>query len=149
MNLITENKKAYYNYFVVEEIEAGIVLKGSEVKSVKNRQISISEGYAKVENGEVFLYNVNITPYSKSTIERLNPKRKRKLLLTKREIKRLFGKTQIRGLTLIPLKVYVNKRGLIKVLLGLCRGKKLIDKREELKRRDMERMARKEGKWAF
>ncbi len=147
--ILAENRKAYHNYFVLEEIEAGIVLKGSEVKSAKNGQISIAEGYAKVEDGEVFLYNVNITPYKMSTIEKPDPKRKRKLLLTKREIKRLFGKTQIRGLTLIPLKVYINERGFIKILLGLCKGKKLVDKREELKRRDMQRMMRREGKWVF
>ena len=147
--ILAENRKAYHNYFVLEEIEAGIVLKGSEVKSAKNGQISIAEGYAKVEDGEVFLYNVNITPYKMSTIEKPDPKRKRKLLLTKREIKRLFGKTQIRGLTLIPLKVYINERGFIKILLGLCKGKKLVDKREELKKRDMQRMMRREGKWVF
>ncbi len=139
MKIIATNRKAEHDYYILERYEAGIVLEGSEVKSVKNGNISIKEGYAKIEDGEIYLLNVHITPYEKSSAFSPDPKRKRKLLLHKHEIKRLLGKVQRRGFTLIPLKVYINDRGYVKIELGLCKGKKLIDKREEIKRKELER----------
>lgn len=139
MKVIATNKKAEHDYYIFERYEAGIVLEGSEVKSARNGNISIKEGYAIIENGEIYLINVHISPYEKTSSFQPDPKRKRKLLLHKHEIKRLIGKVQRRGFTLIPLKVYINERGYIKVELGLGKGKKLIDKREEIRRKEAER----------
>jgi len=139
MKVIATNKKAEHDYYILERYEAGIVLEGSEVKSARNGNISIKEGYAIIENGEIYLINVHISPYEKTSSFQPDPKRKRKLLLHKHEIKRLIGKVQRRGFTLIPLKVYINERGYIKVELGLGKGKKLIDKREEIRRKEAER----------
>ena len=133
------NRKAYKDYVIIEKIEVGIELAGTEVKSVRNGQVSLDEGYAKVEGGEVFLHDVHIAPYAQGNIFNKNPKRKRKLLLHRHEIRRLFGKATLRGLTLIPLRLYFNNRGLAKLELALCRGKKVGDRREELKRKAMER----------
>jgi len=138
------NRKAYHEYFVEETYEAGIQLYGTEVKSLRSHGVDLSGGYARVESNEVFMYDVHVAPYSHGNVHNRNPKRKRKLLLKKEEIKRLFGKAQLRGLTLIPLKVYFSTRGFAKVELGLCRGKKDIDRREELKKRAMEREDRAE-----
>ncbi|HOK23395.1 MAG TPA: SsrA-binding protein SmpB [Candidatus Hydrothermia bacterium] len=136
--IIVKNQKAYHDFEILETYEAGIVLKGSEVKSVKEGKVSLKEAYADIRNGEVYIINMHITPYEKDRISKLNPLRPRKLLLHKYEIKRLIGKVKERGFTLIPLMV-VEKRNLIKVVLGLGRGKKLYEKREELKKRIVER----------
>ncbi|MGB9677067.1 MAG: SsrA-binding protein, partial [Candidatus Ratteibacteria bacterium] len=133
-----ENKSAYHNYEIFERIEAGIVLKGSEVKSIRDGKIAFKDSYAKVENGEVFLYNFYIAPYQ-SSFEKINPLRKKKLLLNKNEIKRLEKKVSEKHLTLIPISVYFNNRGLAKIELGIAKGKKLFDKRRELKEREIER----------
>jgi SsrA-binding protein len=141
------NRKAFHDYFVEETYEAGIALYGTEVKSLRGHGVDLSDGYARVENDEVFLYDVHVAPYKQGNIHNKDPKRRRKLLLKKDEIKRLFGRTTLRGLTLIPLKVYFNARGIAKVELGLCRGKKDIDRRETLKRRAMDREDRLEAKF--
>lgn len=147
MTVVATNRKALHNYIILEKFEAGIELAGTEVKSLRAAKISLDEGYAKVENGEVFLHNVHIAPYEQGNIFNRDPERKRKLLLHRHEIKRLFGKTTLRGLTLIPLRIHFNKRGLAKVELALCRGKKLIDRRETLKRRALEREDRQARQW--
>jgi SsrA-binding protein len=142
MEVVATNRKARRDYTIEETYEAGIQLYGTEVKSLRSKNASLDGSYAGVENGEVFLYDAHIAPYVQGNIFNRDPKRRRKLLLNRDEIKRLFGKTQIRGFTLIPLKVYFNNRGLAKVELGLCRGKKQHDKREEIKKRDLARLER-------
>ena len=136
---ITENRRARHDYHIIDTYEAGIALEGMEVKSLREGKVSLQEGYARVENGEVFLYDVHISPYSHSSIQRYEPKRRRKLLLHKKEIRRLFGRTQQSGFTLIPLRMYFTQRGVAKVLLALARGKHLYDKREDLKRETLNR----------
>lgn len=138
VSAVATNRKAYRDYSVIESLEAGIQLAGTEVKSLRAGQVSLDEGYARVENDEVFLYDVHIAPYAQGNIFNKDPKRRRKLLLHRDEIKRLFGKTTLRGLTLVPMKLFFNERGIAKVELALCRGKKSYDRREELKRRAME-----------
>ncbi len=146
MEIVATNRKARRDYTVEETYEAGIQLFGTEVKSLRNHAISLDGSYAGVANNEVFLYEANIAPYSHGNIFNRDPKRKRKLLLNRDEIKRLYGKTQVRGFTLIPLKVYFNDKGIAKVELGLCRGKKVYDHREEIKKRDLARLERQAEK---
>lgn len=133
-----ENKKVYFDYEILEKTEAGIALKGSEVKSIREGRVSFNDSYAKVENGEVFLYNFYIGPYPFSR-EKIDPLRKKKLLLKKNEIRRLERKVSEKGLTLVPVSVYFNNRGLAKVELALAKGKKLFDKRREIKEREVKR----------
>lgn len=147
MKPVALNRKAEHNYFVYDRYEAGIVLIGTEVKSLRQGKVSLTDGYAAIENGEVFLYNVHISPYAQGSIFNKDPKRKRKLLLKKFEIRKLYGKTKERGFTLIPLKIFFNKKGMAKVELGLCKGKKLYDKREELRRRELKREKARLRKW--
>jgi SsrA-binding protein len=139
VKIVATNRKAYHNYEIFETYIAGIELLGTEVKSARAGNVSLNGGYATVEGGEVFLHDVKIAPYQKASAFNHEPTRTRKLLLTKSEIKRLYGKVRERGFTLIPLKFFFNDRGWAKVELGLAKGKKLIDKREELKRRAIER----------
>jgi len=136
--ILTRNKKAEHEYFIEERYEAGIELKGTEVKSCKNRSVNLKDGFARIENGEVFLYNIHISPYNEGNQFNHEPTRTRRLLLHKREIKRLIGLTQQKGYTLVPLSVYV-KQGKVKVELGLAKGKQKHDKREAIKRKTMER----------
>jgi SsrA-binding protein len=141
--LVCQNKKAFHDYEIVETFEAGMVLLGTEVKSLREGRANLKDSYAKVKKGEVFLYGLHISAYSHASYENHDPERVRKLLLHNHEIKRMLGKTQERGFALIPLKIYFNK-GLAKVELALARGKKDYDKRESIKRkeenREMERM---------
>lgn len=137
--VVCKNKKAYHDYHIDEVIEAGMVLKGSEVKSLRAGKANLRDGYAKIKNGEVFLHNVHISPYSHATYDAPAPLRARKLLLSKREIKKLIGKVQEKGLALIPLKIYFISSGKAKLALGLARGKKLYDKRASLKKRESDR----------
>ncbi len=139
MTPVATNRKALRDYNVLEKFEAGVSLAGTEVKSLRAGTVSLDEGFARVENGEVFLYDVHMAPYEQGNIHNKEPKRRRKLLLHKHEIRRLFGKAILRGLTLIPLRIYFTQRGIAKVEIALCRGKKQVDRREELKRRAMER----------
>jgi SsrA-binding protein len=140
--VVATNRKAFHNFSIEETFEAGIVLEGSEVKSLRNGNVSLKESYALVEKGEVYLYNMHIAPYEKASAYSPDPKRKRKLLLHKWEIRRLIGKVRERGYTLIPLKVYF-KGPFAKIELGLAKGKKKYDKRKELaekaERRELER----------
>lgn len=144
--VVCTNKKAYHNYLVDEVIEAGMVLLGPEIKSLRAGRGNIRDGYANIKDGEVFLYNVHISPYKFATHFSLEPMRVRKLLLHKREIKRLIGKVRVKGFVLIPLKIYLNDRGKAKLALGLCRGKRLYDKRSDLKKKESDRDIEREVK---
>ena len=133
---IAQNKKAYRDYEVIESLEAGIELKGSEVKSLRAGKISLNDSFARFEGSELILYNTHISPYAEASYMNVEPVRPRKLLLHKGQIRKLTGHMAQRGLTLVPLKVYFNARGYAKVEIALCKGKKLYDKREDLKRRE-------------
>ena len=136
--LIAQNKKAYHDYFVDDTYEAGISLFGTEVKSVRQGKVNLKDSYVSVKTGEAFLIGAHISPYEKGNIFNRDPLRSRKLLLHKREIAKLIGLTAQEGYTLIPLKMYF-KGSYVKVLLGVCRGKKNYDKREDIARRDAKR----------
>ncbi len=143
--LIANNKKAYHEYFVDEKYEAGIVLVGTEVKSLRMGKCSIKEAFIGIDKGEMFIYGMNISPYEKGNIFNKDPLRPRKLLVHGYEIDKLSGKIKEKGLTLVPLEVYFTK-GKAKVEFGLCRGKKLYDKREAIAKKDYERETRREFK---
>jgi SsrA-binding protein len=136
--VVASNRKARHEYEILDTFEAGIALRGPEVKSLRNGKANLTDGYAVIRRGEVFLANVHIGAYEKAWRENLEPRRERKLLLHRAEISRLEGKVAERGLTLIPLQLYF-KNGRAKVELGLCRGKRRHDKRESIRRREMER----------
>jgi SsrA-binding protein len=137
--LVCQNKKARHDYFIDEVMEAGIALMGPEVKSLREGRGNLVDSYAKIDKGEVFLHNMHITPYPYAHYLNLDPVRTRKLLLNKREIKRLIGKTEEKGYTLIPTKVYFSKKGLAKVELALAKGKRKYDKRRALKEKELKR----------
>ncbi len=139
------NKKARYEYDIVDTIETGIVLVGTEVKSVRQRRVSIQEAYAKIISGELYLVGMNISAYEMGNRYNHEPTRDRKLLLHKQEIKRLTGKLKERGFTMIPLKIYL-KNGKVKVLMGLGRGKTKYDKRKAIQKRDLDREIQREMK---
>lgn len=143
--LIANNKKAYHDYFVEEKYEAGIALAGTEVKSLRMGKCSIKESFVKIDKEEVFIHNMNISPYEKGNIFNKDPIRTRKLLLHKSEIRKLIGKIKEKGYTLIPLSVYFCG-SLVKVEVGLCKGKKLYDKREDIAKKDAKREAEREFK---
>lgn len=133
---IATNRKAYRDYEIIESLEAGIELKGSEVKSLRDGKINLNDGFARLEQGEIMLYNTHISPYAQASYLNVDPVRPRKLLLHKKQISKLSGGVAQRGFTLVPLKVYFSGRGLVKVELALCRGKKQYDKRSDIKRRE-------------
>ena len=135
---ITVNRKAYHDYHIMERFEAGIVLKGSEIKSIRLGRVNLRDAYAKPENGELWLYNSHIASYDAASYNTHEPTRPRKLLLHRKEIDNLAGTVTQRGLTLVPLRLYI-KNGIAKVELGVARGKKIYDKRETLARREAER----------
>lgn len=143
--LLAQNKKAYHDYFIEKNYEAGIELVGTEVKSIRMGKTSIKESYIKINNGEVFILGMHITPYEKGNIFNKDPLRTRKLLLHRREINALAGAVSIEGYTLVPLKVYL-KEGLIKLEIGLAKGKKLYDKRETLRKKEISRNAERNFK---
>lgn len=143
--VVVTNKKARFQYEIVEVFEAGIVLQGTEVKSLRTGKANLQDSYATIKDGEVFLYNMHISPYEKGNIFNHDPNRVRKLLLHKLEIKRLTGKVLERGMTLVPVKIYF-KNGRAKVELGLARGKSQVDKRKDITRRDEQRMMEREFK---
>lgn len=145
MKLIANNKKAYHDYFILETYEAGIALHGTEVKSLRMGKCSIKEAFIRVENEEVFIYGMHISPYEKGNIFNKDPLRVRKLLLHKYEIRKLLGKTKEKGMTLVPLKVYL-KDSLVKVEIGLAKGKKLYDKRQDIAKKDQQREAQRDFK---
>lgn len=143
--LIANNKKARFDYFIEAEYEAGIALCGTEVKSLRMGKCSIKEAFIKIENNEVFVYNMHISPYEKGNIFNKDPLRIKKLLLHKAEISKLQGQVAQKGYTLVPLSVYL-KGSLVKVQIGLARGKKLYDKREDIAKKDQRRQAEKDFK---
>lgn len=144
MKTICTNKKAYHDYHIEDKFEAGIVLTGTEVKSLREGKANLKDSYAKIKNGEVYLINAHISPYSCGNIFNHDPKRDRKLLLHRREINRLIGKVNERGYTVVPLALYFNKKNIAKVELGIAKGKTQYDKRESIKRRDEKRLAERE-----
>lgn len=145
MKLVANNKKAYHDYFIEDKYEAGVVLHGTEVKSMRMGKCSIKEAFIRIENGEVFAYGMHVSPYEKGNIFNKDPLRVKKLLLHKQEINKLAGKITEKGYTLVPLQVYF-KDGKAKVEIGLARGKKLYDKRQDIARKDQRREAEKEFK---
>ena len=143
--LIANNKKAYHDYFIEDHIEAGIELCGTEVKSLRMGKCSIKESFIRIENGEVFVYGMHVSPYEKGNIFNKDPLRVKKLLMHRAEINKLMGKIKEKGYTLVPLQVYF-KKGRVKVEIGLARGKKLYDKRADIAKKDQKREAEKEFK---
>ena len=142
IKILASNRKAHHDYHILDKIEAGIELRGAEVKSIRAGQVSLQEGYADVENGQVFVYGVRVQPYSHSRQDQQEPDRPKRLLLHKAEIGRLVGQTALKGHTLVPLKLYL-RHGLVKLELGLGRGKQFEDKRETLKQRAADRDAQR------
>lgn len=138
MKLVANNKKAYHDYFIEEKIECGVALHGTEVKSLRMGKCSIKEAFIRIENGEVFVYGMHISPYEKGNIFNKDPLRVKKLLLHRQEINKLLGKIKEKGYTLVPLQVYFSN-GKAKVEIGLARGKKLYDKREDIAKKDQKR----------
>ncbi|HDS03811.1 MAG TPA: SsrA-binding protein SmpB [Firmicutes bacterium] len=143
---VARNKKARHDYHILETFEAGLVLTGTEVKSCRAGKMSIKESYARFLKGELYLVNAHIAPYETGSLFNHDEKRMRKLLLSKKEIRRLLGKVNEEGLTLVPLKAYFNERNLLKIELALAKGKKTYDKRQDIKKRDMHREAMREWK---
>ena len=143
--LIANNKKAYYDYFIEDKYEAGLVLHGTEVKSLRMGKCSIKESYVQIINGEVYIINMNITPYEKGNIFNRDPLRPKKLLLHKQEINKLAGKTSQQGYTIVPLQVYICN-GKMKIEIGVGKGKKNYDKRDSIAKKDQQREAQKEFK---
>ena len=136
--IIANNKKARYEYFIEETYEAGIVLKGTEVKSIRQGKVSIKESFCQIRNGELFIYNMHITPYDHGNRYNVDPTRTRKLLIHKKQINKLIGATKEKGFTIVPLNLYL-KEGLIKMEIALGKGKKLYDKRDTIAKRDADR----------
>ncbi len=145
MKLVANNKKAYHDYFIEEKYECGIELFGTEVKSIRQGKCSIKEAYVSVDRGQAYVEGMNISPYEKGNIFNRDPLRRRRLLLHKREIMKLQGQVQVKGYTLMPLQVYL-KNGLVKVEIGLAKGKKLYDKRDDLKKKAVMREVEKDYK---
>ena len=145
MKLVANNKKAYHDYFIEEKYECGLALHGTEVKSLRMGKCSIKEAFIRIENGEVFAYSMHISPYEKGNIFNKDPLRVKKLLLHKQEINKLLGKIKEKGYTLVPLQVYFSN-GKAKIEIGLARGKKLYDKREDIARKDQRRETEREFK---
>ena len=143
MKLVANNKKAYHDYFIEEKYECGIALHGTEVKSLRMGKCSIKEAFIRIENGEVFVYGMHVSPYEKGNIFNKDPLRVKKLLLHKQEIHKLLGKIKEKGYTLVPLQVYFSN-GRAKVEIGLARGKKLYDKREDIAKKDARRETERE-----
>ena len=137
---VAKNKKAWHDYFVDERLEAGIVLTGTEIKSVRGGKVSIKESYVRIDrNGELIVYGMHISPYEQGNRFNVDPLRERKLLMHKKEIARLAGKIKLKGIAIIPLEMYIDKNGRAKLEIGVCRGKKNYDKRESIAKKDAER----------
>ncbi len=145
IKLVANNKKAYFDYFIEDKYEAGIALHGTEVKSLRMGKCSVKESFLRIENGEVYIYGMHISPYEKGNIFNKDPLRVRKLLLHKFEIGKIAGQIAQKGYTLVPLQVYF-KGSLVKIEIGLARGKKLFDKREDIAKKDQRREAEKDFK---
>ena len=145
LKVVARNKKASHEYFILETYEAGIVLVGTEIKSVRNTKVSIQDAYCEIRHQEMFVNNMHISQYEKGNIFNHKEERERKLLLHKKEIIKLFSKVQLEGLTIIPLEVYISN-GICKVKIGLCKGKKLFDKRNDIKEKSVKRDIEKKYK---
>lgn len=143
--LIANNKKAYHDFFILDTYEAGIALHGTEVKSLRMGKCSIKESFIRIENGEVFIYGMHVSPYEKGNIFNKDPLRVKKLLLHKAEINKLLGKVKEKGMSVVPLRVYF-KGSLVKVEIGLAKGKKLYDKRDDIAKKDQQREAQRDFK---
>jgi len=139
MKIIAQNRKAYFNYAIEEEFEAGIVLLGSEVKALRENRVNINDAYVVEKDGEMFLFNCLIGSYKGAALFMHDEKRQRKILLHKKEMQKLLGKISIKGFSLIPTKIFFNRRNMVKIMLGLAKGKKLYDKRDTIKKRDEQR----------
>lgn len=148
MKLVANNKKAYHDYFIEEKYEAGLVLHGTEVKSLRMGKCSVKEAFIRVENGEVFIYGMHISPYEKGNIFNKDPLRVKKLLLHRQQIRKLIGDSSEKGYTIVPLQVYFRD-GRAKIEIGLARGKKLYDKRQDIAKKDQRREAEREFKQRF
>jgi SsrA-binding protein len=146
MKIIATNRKARRDYQILESFEAGIALHGAEVKSLRTRSCSIEEAFVKVEAEETYIYNMHISEFTKSSFFKEDPKRTRKLLLHKRQITKLIGQTSQRGLTIIPLKIYFNQKGLVKIEVALAKGRRIYDKRRKIKEEITDRETRRELK---
>ena len=142
---VSINRRAFFNYEILEKYEVGIVLKGTEVKSIRQGQVNLRDSFGRIEGGEVYVLNLHISPYAQGSINNVSPTRTRKLLLHKGEIKRLVGKVSQKGLTLIPIRLYF-KENLVKIELALAKAKKVYDKREKIKKRELEREIRRSSK---
>lgn len=136
VKLVANNKKARHDYFIEETYEAGIALTGTEIKSIRAGKASIKEAYGKIDRGEVFLYGMNVSPYEHGNRFNVDPLRPRRLLLHKREIRKMIGATSEQGLTLVPLRLYINEKGMAKIEIAVARGKKLYDKRDDIAKKD-------------
>ena len=148
MKLVANNKKAYHDFYIEEKYEAGLVLHGTEVKSLRMGKCSIKEAYIRIEDGQAFVYGMNISPYEMGNIFNKDPLRTRKLLMHKQEIKKLLGASSEDGYTIVPLQVYF-KDGYAKIEIGLAKGKKLYDKRQDLRKKDMQREVEKDFKMSL
>ncbi len=142
MKVVASNKKAYHNYEIIESLEAGVALLGSEVKSIREGRVSLKDSYAEIRNGEVFLLHMNISPYEKANIFNHDPLREKKLLLHRQQIKRLIGKIREKGYTLVPTKVMFNEKGRVKVEISLAKGKRAYEKKRAIKERELDREVR-------
>lgn len=139
MKIIAQNRKAYFNYAIEEEFEAGLVLLGSEVKALRENRVNINDAYVVEKDGEMFLFNCIIGSYKGAVLFTHDEKRPRKILLHKKEMQKLIGKMAVKGYSLIPTKIFFNRRNMIKIMIGLAKGKKLYDKRDTIKKRDEQR----------
>jgi len=147
IKVVSTNKKARFEFFILETFEAGLVLKGTEIKSVRNGQISLQEAYVRTNGAEIWLVGAHVAPYEHASAFQHDPKRDRKLLMHKKEIRKLFDEVRIKGMTLVPMRIYL-KGGRAKLEIGLAKGKKQFDKRESIKERDVEReSSRNKGDW--
>ncbi len=147
IKVVSTNKKARFEYFILETFEAGLVLKGTEIKSVRNGQISLQEAYVRTNGEEIWLVGAHIAPYENASAYQHDPKRDRKLLMHKKQIRKIFDEVRIKGMTIVPIKVYL-KEGRAKLEIGLAKGKKQYDKRDAIKERDVEReTSRRNSSW--
>lgn len=146
--MVANNKKARHDFFIEEVYEAGIVLTGTEIKSIRKGKVNLKDSYAKVENGELIIYSMHISPYEQGNRFNVDPLRPRKLLLHKAEIRKLIGYTTLKGLTIVPLSLFLNEKGFAKLDIAVARGKKLYDKREDIAKKDAARRMEKEMKLA-
>ncbi len=137
--IIASNRKARHDYFIEDTYEAGLVLTGTEIKSIRQGRVNLKESYGRIENGEAFIYSMNISPYEHGNIHNVDPMRVRKLLLNRSEIRKIDSSLQQQGLTMVPLSLYLNEKGMAKLEIGIARGKKLYDKRQDIAKRDADR----------